>query len=427
MMLIGGEVLPSSMQNEILAHMEEKLNTTLMQSPLDPMCVVEACHQLSRRIEEGVYNDLIKEIDLDKRLLTEQVTMVAQMLRRESLLAMLDCQVGKQMIKENSYIPPFTDKVMMTKRMPLGVLFHIAAGNVDGLPVFSVVEGLLAGNINILKLPQVDKGLSIQLLSELIAVEPKVRDYIYVFDTPSTDVDAIQQMANLADGVVVWGGDLAVTAARNMVQPGTKIIEWGHKLSFAYVVLEALTEESLIELSEHLFKTKQLLCSSCQTIYIDTMNMEDLYTFCKQFLPFMKEAFNKYPINEVGLSAEATLKVYHAELESLLSDMKVFKGEGYSLIAKSDSELELSFMFGNCLVKRLPRAKIVEVLRRKKGYLQTAGLICPKEQRKELTEQLLRAGVVRVKSPREMSIPTCMDAHDGEYPIQRYSRIVEWE
>ena len=98
--------------------------------------------------------------------------------------------------------------------------------NVDGLPVFSVVEGLLAGNINILKLPQVDKGFSIQLLSELIAVEPKLRDYIYVFDTPSTDMHAMQQMADLSAGVVVWGGDLAVTAARNRVQPGTKMIEF---------------------------------------------------------------------------------------------------------------------------------------------------------------------------------------------------------
>lgn len=427
MMLIEGEVLPSSMQNEILEGMEKRLNKTLMQSSLDSMCVVEACDQLSRRIEEGVYNDLIKEIDLDERLLTEQVTMVVQLLRRESLLAMLACQVGGEDNKENSYTPPFTHKMITKKRMPLGVLFHIAAGNVDGLPVFSVVEGLLAGNINILKLPQVDKGFSIQLLSELIAVEPKLKDYIYVFDTPSTDMHAMQQMADLSDGVVVWGGDLAVTAARNMVQPGTKIIEWGHKLSFAYVVLDAITEEDLMGLSEHLFKTKQLLCSSCQIIYIDTMALEDLYAFCERLLPFMDKALAQYPINEIGLVAESTLKVYHAELEALFSDMKVFKGEGYSLIAKADSELELSFMFGNCLVKRLPRAEIVEVLRRNKGYLQTAGLICAPEERKVLTELMLRVGVVRVKSPREMSMPTCIDAHDGEYPLQRYSRIVEWE
>lgn len=427
MMLIGGEVLPSSMQNEILESMEKQLNKTLMQSSLDPMCVVEACDQLSRRIEEGIYNDLINEIGLDERLLTEQVTLVVQLLRRESLLAMLACQVGREHHKESSATPPFTHKVIMKKRMPLDVLFHIAAGNVDGLPVFSVVEGLLAGNINILKLPQVDKGFSIQLLSELIAVEPKLRDYIYVFDTPSTDMHAMEQMANLADGVVVWGGDLAVTTARNSVKPGTKIIEWGHKLSFVYVVREAITEESLMELAEHLFKTKQLLCSSCQTIYIDTMDLEDLYGFCKQFLPFMEKALTKYPINEIGWAAESTLKVYHAELEALFSDMQVFKGEGYSLIAKTDSELELSFMFGNCLVKRLPRAEIIEVLRRNKGYLQTAGLICAPEERKDIIEQLLRAGVVRVKSPREMSMPTCIDAHDGEYPIQRYSRIVEWE
>lgn len=37
--------------------------------------------------------------------------------------------------------------------MPLGVLFHIAAGNAEALPAYSVAEGLLMGNVNLLKLP----------------------------------------------------------------------------------------------------------------------------------------------------------------------------------------------------------------------------------------------------------------------------------
>ena len=90
-----------------------------------------------------------------------------------------------------------------------------------------------------------------------------------------------------------------------------------------------------------------------------------------------------------------------------------------------DSKLELSWLGGNCWVKPLPREKLLAALKGQKGYLQTAGLLCAPEEREALSLLLLRAGVVRVTGPGEMSRSTCGDAHDGEYPLRRYTRITE--
>lgn len=81
-------------------------------------------------------------------------------------------------------------------------------------------------------------------------------------------------------------------------------------------------------------------------------------------------------------------------------------------------------MFGNCLVKGLPRAELFDTLRQHKGYLQTAGLICQSDKRSELTDLLARSGVVRIMRPGDMSSAFCGEAHDGEYPLRRYTRIV---
>ena len=81
-------------------------------------------------------------------------------------------------------------------------------------------------------------------------------------------------------------------------------------------------------------------------------------------------------------------------------------------------------MFGNVLVKPLPQAALLAGLRRSKGYLQTAGLICPDDRREVLTELLIRSGVNRIMRPGEMSGTFPCEAHDGEYPLQRYTRIV---
>ena len=175
-----------------------------------------------------------------------------------------------------------TDKIegfsrIRVKKVPLGVIFHIAAGNMDFLPAYSLAEGLLSGNINILKLPSADDGLSLKLIMQLIEYQPDLKDFIYVFDTSSTDIQGMRAMADLANGISVWGSDMAIEAVRGLAPPGVKLIEWGQKLGFCYISDLDKTddaEKELEGLAEHISTTKQLLCSSCQVIYVNTDDMK---------------------------------------------------------------------------------------------------------------------------------------------------------
>ena len=322
--------------------------------------------------------------------------------------------------------PPHSGLTLTKEVLPLGVLFHIAAGNVDGLPAYSAVEGLLTGNVNILKLPQADGGLSVLLLHALTQAAPELADYLYVFDTPSDDLPAMQKMAAMADGIVVWGGEGAVSAVRGLAPTGCRLIEWGHKLSFAYVTPKGETPEALYALAAHIADTRQLLCSSCQVIFLDTEDREEVRAFCRRFLPALEEAMAAGAPLDDGSAAQVTLAQYEQRLESITAPgPEVFYGKGCSLTIGDDGELALSLQFGNPLVKALPRAQLPAMLRRHKGVLQTAGLICAPEEREELAMVLLRAGVVRVTGPGDMSRTTCGDAHDGDYPLRRYTRVTE--
>ena len=94
---------------------------------------------------------------------------------------------------------------------------------------------------------------------------------------------------------------------------------------------------------------------------------------------------------------------------------------------RPDGELELSPMEGNVLVKLLPRKDLLAALRRQKGRLQTAGLLCGPEEREELTGLLARAGITRVTRAGSMSDTFPGEGHDGEYPLRRYVRVVDVE
>lgn len=158
--------------------------------------------------------------------------------------------------------------------------------------------------------------------------------------------------------------------------------------------------------------------------------MEEVHAFCRDFRPILEQAAARGPARNLGAAAEQTLRRYQARIERAISGetgdsgRTVYDGRGCSLTACADRELELSDLFGNPLVKALPRRELLSVLRRQKGRLQTAGLLCPEADRAVLTDLLVRAGVNRVLGAGEMSDTFCGEAHDGEYPLRRYTRMV---
>lgn len=425
MILANGKLYPTDRQDEVLSGLEECINRTLAEQSLSPEAVIAAIDRLGQRLDRGEFDPLLKQVEQADRYLAQ----IRPLLTREALEYKLRVELG---VDAASYrtTPPGGLPPLSTRPAPLGVLLHIAAGNADGLPAYSVVEGLLTGNINILKLPRADNGLSMEILRQLIQEEPALAEFIYVFDTPSEDVDALLRMARLSDGIVVWGGDGAVSAVRRFAPVGAKLIEWGHRLSFAYLSGLQDQAQDWPDLAEHIIETRQLLCSSCQVIYLDTDSMEEVHTFCREFLPILERAAARSPARSLGAAAEQTLRRYQARIERAISGgtgnsgRTVYDGRGCSLTACTDRELELSDLFGNPLVKALSRCDLLPVLRRQKGRLQTAGLLCPEADRASLTDLLVRAGVNRVLRAGEMSDTFCGEAHDGEYPLRRYTRLV---
>ena len=424
MILAKGVQYESSMQDQILKGLEAQLNATLAGPPLEPETVISAIDRLGQLVAQGTFDRQIDALQIDG---AEQYKALAiRLLRRDHLEFKLRAELGADFRSDYITQPPAGLPALRVLARPLGVLLHIAAGNADGLPAFSVAEGLVTGNINILKLPQADNGLSLEIIRALLELEPRLRDYIYVFDTPSSDVAAIKAMADLADGIVVWGGDAAISAVRRFVKPGTKLIEWGHRLSFAYLSGERPREE-LAALAEHIVVTRQLLCSSCQVIYLDTEKTEDLEGFCHRFWPILEQTAKAHRPNTLGAVAELSLRSYTDRLEALLDGggPRPWSSPLCALLPRQDSELELSPLLGRVLVKRLPRAQILPTLRSRKEYLQTVGLGCEPQDREDLIRIFARAGLTRITFPGGMSESIPGEAHDGAYPLRRYTRMID--
>lgn len=426
MNLVNGEILDTKTCDGILAELDARILKTLQKDRLRPETVISACDRMIANMDESAYLDAMEGLGIDPGLGKSYIEEAKQMFSGESLRRRMSVELGPDWNAPVAFPLPSRNSRVIQELHPLGTLLHIAAGNSDGLPAFSVLEGLLTGNINILKLPAAEGGISVRLLLELIREEPSLAEYIYVFDYSSRDIEHIELLVSVADAVVVWGGAEAVGALRCLVPPNIRLIEWGHKISFGYVTTKGLTDEGLAGFAKNIAETGQLLCSSVQGIFVDTDDMEEVYAVCERLLPLLEDALGGHK-PDIGIRTQSALQLYNQELEGIYSPRRIFKGQNCSLIAYPDPVLDTSIQFGNAWVRPLPREKILPTLHPYKNFLQTVGLCCTEEERSELAELFFRAGAVRVCPGESMSTAYVGAPHDGEYPLRRYTKVVNLE
>ncbi len=423
MNLISGKQMNGAESRVELERLENIIFETREKTSLPLAAVINTCEILSGRLNEEEHLPLLLDLGMTEEKARRELQMVKQIMSREYIENRMKIEFGTPL----SSLSPYGEaRSVRQEWMPLGVLLHIAAGNVDALPVFSVIEGLLTGNINILKLPGDDDGLSIPILQELIRIEPLIAQYVFVFDYPSQDIEAMKKLMKAADAIVVWGGDAAVSAVRSAASPNTRIIEWGHKISFAYISGD-VSDSELEGIAWNICDTNQLFCNSCQGLFVDTEDFDEVVRFARRFAGILERAAGALPENNPYLTAQKTLELYTERLEAAKDQKRVFSADNCSVIAYNDMSLTPSYLFRNCWVRPLPRKKLLSELSKYKNHLQTVALACEERDKEAIEIILAKTGVVRVTSGARMSEGYCGMPHDGEFSLRRYMKVMSYD
>ncbi|MFK0292440.1 acyl-CoA reductase [Streptomyces sp. NPDC090442] len=327
---------------------------------------------------------------------------------------------------------------------PVGLLVHIAPGNAAGVAPLSVVEGLLTGNVNVLKTSSTDTPLAQHLLAEVAAADPTgaVGRRVIALRFSSRRQDLMRLLCAPADAVAVWGGEDAVAGVAALVPPGCRLVEWGHKISFGYLTRDAWTDRAaLIALATDVCRLEQQACSSPQVIYLDTDPDADssaqLFAAAEEFAAVLDEVSAKFPAPSSGCGAaddgadpaeqaELTTTELVARAEQHLGLTRVLTADdgSWRVFADTRPALTASPLHRTVWVKPLPRRDIVATLRPMRRYLQTAGVGGHRADIAQLSRTLITAGVDRVTPLGAMLDGYHGEPHDGVYALQRYSRRV---
>lgn len=327
---------------------------------------------------------------------------------------------------------PFDIKRLSTREpefegwMPLGVLGHVTSSNDAMLPFFSSVEGILTGNINLIKTASGAHKVAMAMVEKLCQLDESLCPYFYVFPLSSRDESLLTELFSLCSAIAVWGSDAATAGVRKLAPAGIKLIEWGNRISFAYFTPAGLSDEALRGLAEDVCVNDQQACSAPQLVFYETESREELDAFAERLMAVLQEVSDTYPLHPMTQpeKAELTTQIQLCRLDQLMGNARLFEGRGCRIFVNYDSSLSASPLYRSLIVKPIRRDGVIAAIRPFRAYLQSVGLACGAQELSALSRLLMAGGANRITPPGLMMGGYTGEPHDGIHAMTAYLKRV---
>ncbi len=425
--------------------LQEKIETFSIQSTLrlEIEWVLAACDRLSQDLlantekRTKVANSLKGSYpSFSKEEVDNTVLEVSEFVKKKSLQR----KINRELCLSKPQAMPFAleridyQNSIFESWSPLGFLVHIAPSNAANVPFLTLIEGLLAGNGNFLKLPSLGRAYTLSLIAALVEADSthQLSNFIMAVYLPISKNLLLRQMISHADGVVVWGNEETVQVIREMTPLHTQLIAWGPKISFAYFYEAHFDNQTAInKLAKDICEFDQQSCSSPQVVYLETSDPTQLQKFAKllgqeldnvapAFPGIQPEGKEQAEITQAELLQQARQALDPLTKPTYLRDDQ----NKWRIFIDERSGLQASPLYKTIWLKPLLRKNILHTLRPLRAYLQTVGLQCENANLYDITQQLLQSGVTRITEVGQMTAGYLGEPHDGVYALQRYSRRI---
>ena len=317
------------------------------------------------------------------------------------------------------------------------LLMHIWAGNVPGLPLWSLVAGLLVKAGNVCKLPSAEP-LVASVFAQMLAQEaPALADGLAVVWWPGGDVAREGAVLPQADVVMAYGDNQTLTSLRAQVPITTRFLPFGHKLSFGMVSAAALDARRVHEVARlaalDVARFEQQGCYSPQVFYVARGGRSTPLDFAHHLQQQLRALSLQYPRRELSLAERQALASWRAAQESaamagqgvvMLGDASDAFGVAYSeALGFSPSALNRTVL----VVAVDELSEVPALIAPHRDLLQTVGIAAAPQELQALSHQLALVGVTRICAIGSMTLPEAGWHHDGRFNLADLIQMVDIE
>jgi len=318
------------------------------------------------------------------------------------------------------------------------LLLHVWAGNVPGLPLWSLISGLLVKAGTVGKVPSAEPlfaGWFAQLLAE---VDPDLADCLAIVWWKGGDEAQERAWLAQADTVVAYGGNDALAAIRGRVPITARFLPYGHKISFGMVARSALDTGKAWAVANRaaydIVRYDQQGCYSPQLFFVERGGRVSPREFAGYVANELAGFETRFPrrtlsIEEAGSVAAwrnaEEMKTFSQPSRDLLGDPAGAWSVAYADEAEGLSPCGLNRTVTIVAVDRLENA--IPGLAPYRAFLQTVGIAAAPEELFRLAGLLGTVGVTRLCALGRMTAPEAGWHHDGRFNLLDLVTMTEIE
>ena len=325
-----------------------------------------------------------------------------------------------------------------TKAVGAELITHIWAGNVPGLPLWSLISGLLVKSGTIGKVSSAEPICASIFAKVLVDIEPRLADCLSIIWWPNEDTNTAIHLFQQSDIVLAYGGNMALAAVQAQVPVTTRFLPHGHKLSFGMVSAFALSVVRAKRLAAQaaldIVRYEQQGCYSPQMFYVERGAQVSPQEFAQTLCGEMATLAHKYPRSSLSIEEASHIASWRESHEFAMLQSPAVKVLGDKkdafVVVYSDVPVSLNPSPLNRCVTVVAVDSLLDVmplLKDQRSYLQTVGLATAPETLLALGDALAQAGVTRICAIGEMTSPAAGWHHDGRFSLADLVNMVDIE
>ena len=318
------------------------------------------------------------------------------------------------------------------------LLAHVWAGNVPGLPLWSLVCGLLVKAGNIGKLPSAEPVAASVFARLLAEVHPPLAGCLAIAWWKGGTADPAGTLYREAETVLAYGGNTALGEVREQVPVTTRFLGYGHKLGIALVGRAALDMQrgpaTARLAAQDMVRFEQQGCYSPHVLYVERGGATSPRQFAQHLAAELANLAHRHPRRVLALEDAAAVSRWRQSAE-----WQGLAGQGGELLGSDDAPWAVAFHdapqpvapsagYRSIVVSAVDRLDdVLPQLAPHAAFLQTAGLATTPQELYRLADLLGREGVTRIAPIGTMTQPEAGWHHDGRFNLADLVRIVEIE
>jgi len=318
------------------------------------------------------------------------------------------------------------------------LLAHIWAGNVPGLPVWSLVAGLLVKAGSVGKVSSAEPLFAGWFANALAETEPEIADCFAVVWWKGGEKTQERNLFIRADAVFAYGSTKTLGEIRDSLPVSTRFLGHGHKVSFGIISAAALnTRKAQITArmaAQDIAVFDQQGCYSPQIFYVERGARVSPRQFAGYLANELACLEEKYPRRALTpAEARDVAKWRQKEELKTLSDAEIEvlrDDEGAWVVVYYNDSVDLSPSGLNRTIKVVAVDTPMQVPSHVQSFrdvLQSVGVAATPEELHLIAKALGGVGVTRISGIGSMSSPEAGWHHDGRFNLKDLVTITEIE